>query len=193
MLPSSLGQEHAHAHGEECSGHGHSHDKHDHSGHDHDHEEKKQKKKHHHDSHENAQGVYLHILADTLGSCGVIVSALLISWFDWKIADPICSGIISIFILLSTIPLLRDTSATLTEQTPAKLEVAVREALAKIVRIENVVGFRDLHVWNCSGSDSVVSMTVIVNARAVDQDVLGKVRKILHSDFWDITVQISRE
>jgi cation diffusion facilitator family transporter len=123
----------------------------------------------------------------------VIVSAILISLFDWKIADPICSAIISIFILLSTIPLLRDTSATLTEQTPPKLETSIREALAKIVKVANVVGFRDLHVWNCSGSDSVVSLAVIVNARAVDQEILSKVRKILQAEFWDVTVQISRE
>ncbi len=190
---------HSHAHGHE---HDHSGHEHDHSGHGHVHEDvpRKKEKKHkkssshaHHDSHENAHGVYLHILADTLGSCGVIVSAILISLFDWKIADPICSGIISIFILLSTVPLLRDTSATLTEKTPAKLEAGIRKALEKIVRLENVIGFRDLHVWNCSGSDSVVSLTVIVGARAVEQEVLAKVRKILRHDFWDTTVQISRE
>ena len=123
----------------------------------------------------------------------MIVSAILISLFDWKIADPICSGIISVFILLSTIPLLRDTSATLTEQTPARLESAIKEALGKIVKLENVVGFRDLHVWNCSGSDAVVSLNVIIGPRAVEQEILSKVRKVLQNDFWDITIQLSRE
>jgi Co/Zn/Cd efflux system component len=94
---------------------------------------------------------------------------------------------------MSTVPLLRDTSATLVEKTPAKLEESIRKALAKIVKLENVIGFRDLHVWNCSGSDSVVSINVIVSSRAVEHEVLTKVRKILHHDFWDTTVQISRE
>lgn len=40
-------------------------------------------------------GVFLHILADTLGSIGVIVSSLLIRYFGWMVADPICSMLIA--------------------------------------------------------------------------------------------------
>merc|ERR1712021_246339 len=47
------------------------------------------------------KGVYLHILADTLGSVGVIVSALLMQYFGWMIADPICYMIIAILIFIS--------------------------------------------------------------------------------------------
>uniref|UniRef100_A0A915L5B6 Cation efflux protein transmembrane domain-containing protein n=1 Tax=Romanomermis culicivorax TaxID=13658 RepID=A0A915L5B6_ROMCU len=37
------------------------------------------------------KGVFLHVLADTLGSVGVIVSAILMKLFGWMIVDPICS------------------------------------------------------------------------------------------------------
>jgi len=40
-------------------------------------------------------GVFLHILADTLGSIGVIVSSLLIRYLGWMVADPICSILIA--------------------------------------------------------------------------------------------------
>ena len=43
-------------------------------------------------------GVFLHILADTLGSVGVIISSGLIHYFGWMIADPICSMFISVLI-----------------------------------------------------------------------------------------------
>jgi len=43
-------------------------------------------------------GVFLHILADTLGSVGVIISSFLIHQFGWMIADPICSLFIAILI-----------------------------------------------------------------------------------------------
>ncbi len=36
-------------------------------------------------------GVFLHILADTLGSVAVILSTLLIQWFGWFWVDPLCS------------------------------------------------------------------------------------------------------
>ncbi len=45
-------------------------------------------------------GVFLHILADTLGSVGVIISAILMHYFGWMIVDPLCSMLIAILIML---------------------------------------------------------------------------------------------
>jgi len=63
-----------HTHGDDDGDHGHSHGhSHAHShGHSHDH--KKEEKR----SSDNVFGVYLHIIADTLGSVGVIISSLII-------------------------------------------------------------------------------------------------------------------
>lgn len=46
----------------------------------------------------NISGVFLHVLADTLGSVGVIISSWLIHQFNWNIADPICSMFIAALI-----------------------------------------------------------------------------------------------
>ena len=43
-------------------------------------------------------GVFLHILADTLGSVGVIISSGLIHMYGWMIADPLCSMFIAVLI-----------------------------------------------------------------------------------------------
>ena len=45
-------------------------------------------------------GIFLHILADTLGSVGVIISSTLIYLFDWMIADPLCSMFIAVLIMM---------------------------------------------------------------------------------------------
>lgn len=45
-------------------------------------------------------GVFLHILADTLGSVGVIISSLLIYYFGWMIADPLCSMFIAVLVTI---------------------------------------------------------------------------------------------
>lgn len=77
---------HSH-HGHDHSGHSHGHESHDHSGHSHGHNHSSNCK-----GHENAgmsdvfsnpllHGMFLHILADALGSVGVIISSLLIQWF----------------------------------------------------------------------------------------------------------------
>ena len=67
-------------------------------------------------------GVYLHVLADTLGSVGVIFSSFLIQQFGWFIADPLCSMFIAIMIFLSVIPLLKHAANVLLLRTPTDRE-----------------------------------------------------------------------
>lgn len=85
------------------------HDSHDH-GHDHDHDN------------ENMYGVFLHVLADTLGSVGVIFSSVLVKYYGMYIADPICSFIISLMILASGIPFIQMTASNLILKTPANIK-----------------------------------------------------------------------
>ena len=57
----------------------------------------------------NMQGVFLHVLADTLGSIAVIISSVCIQNFGWYMSDPICCFVIAFLILASVVPLLKDT------------------------------------------------------------------------------------
>ena len=72
----------------------HGHEHHDHSGHSHEHDN------------ENMYGVFLHVLADCLGSVGVIISSILVKYYGLYVADPICSFIISLMILASSVPFI---------------------------------------------------------------------------------------
>ena len=105
---------HSHTHSSSCShGPSHSHD-HDteHNAHSHD------SHGHGHGHNENVYGFFLHILADALGSVGVIISSLLIKYKGLYIADPICSAIISVFIFISVIPLIMSSGSTLLLKHP---------------------------------------------------------------------------
>ena len=54
----------------------------------------------------NMRGAFIHVLGDLLGSLGAIVAAILIWLFDFTLADPIASIIVSLLILkvLSALP-----------------------------------------------------------------------------------------
>lgn len=80
----------------------------------------------------NMQGVFLHVLADTMGSVGVIISSLLIQQFGWYIADPICSLFIAILILVSVFPLLRESAEILLLATPNHL--TIHKTLNKVIK-----------------------------------------------------------
>src|ERR671913_549716 len=58
----------------------------------------------------NVQGALRHVLADALGSVGVIVAALVIVLTGWSYADPLVSVAIAALILASSWSLLRDST-----------------------------------------------------------------------------------
>lgn len=105
----SLG-EHGHSHGGGSS-HGHSHGGGGSHGHSHG-----------GGGNANMQGVFLHVLADTLGSVFVIISTLLIQWFGWVWVDPLCSLILSLLIIGSVYPLLVSSISTLLQDVPEEEE-----------------------------------------------------------------------
>ncbi len=80
-------------------------------------------------------GVFLHVLADTLGSVGVIVSSLLIENFGWNIADPLCSLFIAAMIFVSVVPLVIETSLILLLRTPEEHQKDLWIALQKVVML----------------------------------------------------------
>ena len=62
---------------------------------------------------ENMRGVFLHVLADTMGSVGAIASSLLARQLGWRWPDPICSLLVAGLIVAVALPLLRDTLAAM--------------------------------------------------------------------------------
>ena len=59
----------------------------------------------------NVEGVFRHIMADLLGSIGIVISGLLVLFLGWNIADPIVSMCIGVLILASTWRLPREGPA----------------------------------------------------------------------------------
>ena len=139
-------QQHQHSHsgggGGSCShGHGHSHASGSSSSHGHSHSHAANSAKgvaapstpsFSTADNDNMHGVFLHVLADTLGSVGVIVSSLLIQQFGWFIADPLCSLCIAVLILLSVMPLLKHSASVLLLRTPANKEAHFKFLLDRV-------------------------------------------------------------
>lgn len=129
--------QHGHAHGHSHGGGGGGHANHGHS-HNHVHN-------HAHDTDlttGNSQimkGVFLHILADTLGSVGVIISSVLMQMFGWMIADPICSMFIAVLIALSVLALIRDSVCVLMQRQPSALDHVLPQCYQKVMIILEIL------------------------------------------------------
>lgn len=123
--------------------HGHHHG-HDHGhGHDHSH------------GNENMHGIFLHILADTLGSVAVVISTILVHYSGWSGYDPLASCFIAILIFVSAVPLVSSTAKTLLLTLPADTEYNVRETLAGVSTLRGVAGYTVPKFWlDDTGADS---------------------------------------
>lgn len=151
---------HGHAHGANgsCSGgnHGNSHGHDSHSNHQHS-DTGRPKQNNNSIKGEGRSlvldGVLLHVIADTLGSVSVIISSILIHQYGWMIADPIGSLFTSALILISVVPLLRNSVQILMQRTPTKLEPFLLGSFQKITAINGVVEYRDARFWTLTGND----------------------------------------
>lgn len=210
------GHSHGHSHGlpvgekSSCNGHdhdhGHSHD-HDHDhGHDHD-----EKHGHSHGAHshghshshgnENMHGIYLHVLADTLGSAAVIVSTILTYFWPWSGWDPLASFAIAVLILLSALPLVKSSAKRLLLTIPPEIEYALRETLPGVAGLKGVAGYAaprfwidDRNVGEGAPANKLLGIMHVVAVRGADMDdVRERVRNYLYERGCDITLQVERE
>ncbi|RNA16686.1 Zinc transporter 5, partial [Brachionus plicatilis] len=180
---------HAHSHGgisDDSHAHSHSHS----HGHNHSHGPGNCSSS----ENDNMRGVYLHVLADTLGSVGVIISSFLIQQFGWYIADPLCSLCISIMIFLSVLPLLKHSSSVLLLRTPENKEKQFKNLVQKILNVEGVLSYRDDHLWQLSSNNYVASLHVQISQDAYEQLVSSQIHSILKElKLNNLTLQIEKK
>jgi cobalt-zinc-cadmium efflux system protein len=108
----------------------------------------------------NVEAAFRHVLADLLGSFGVVAAAVVILTTGWLEADPIAGILIGFLVLLSPWTILRDSTRILLEAAPAGIDTqAVGERLA---RAPGVVEVHDLHIWTITSGFPALSAHVLV-------------------------------
>ena len=133
------------------------------------------------DSSLNVKAAMRHVIADFLGSVGVIVAALIIVITGWEYADPIVSLLIAVLILGSSWTILRDTTQILLEGAPPGIDVS--DVGREMASVPGVVEVHDLHVWMITSGFPALAAHVLV---AEDDDCHLKrleVAEMLHSRF----------
>jgi len=173
------GGDHGHSHN--GGGHGHSHGIHDSSGNINT------------SNKQIMQGVFLHILADTLGSVGVIASSLVIKYWGFMLADPICSMVISILISLSIWPLLLDSMSILMQRTPKEIEYDLPIAYQKVSQIEGVFSVQDPHFWTLCSKNYCGSLRLLISPQGDASTILNQTHGIFNQlGVKQLYVQIER-
>merc|ERR1740136_93016 len=149
FLFGDVGHGHSHSdggHGHAQENHGHEHEEGDNHGHSHGTESSDEKTKVKAPSgHQmNITGVFLHVMADALGSVVVMISASVIWLTDWQYKDyldPVLSLFIVIITCATTWPLLRDSTLILLNSIPPHTNLLELETRL----ISSVSGVSSIH------------------------------------------------
>ncbi|KAL5109740.1 Zinc transporter 5 [Taenia crassiceps] len=143
----------------------------------------------------NLRGVYLHVLADTLGSVGVIISSFFVTNYGWNIADPICSLFISGAIMYSALPLVKDTLLVLGLRAPPKHHPAnPNRILQKVLQVDSVLEVVNPCIWQNTENTVCCSMRLRIASEATEILVLAQVKEVLKMDqISHLTIQLEKD
>jgi cobalt-zinc-cadmium efflux system protein len=129
----------------------------------------------------NVEGAYLEVVADTLGSIGVIIAAALLQITDWDWVDPVVGVAIGLFIVPRAWRLGGQAIRILVQAAPPGTDM--EEMQRKLAAIEGVVDVHDLHVWTLTSSMDVASAHLMVRVGTDAHGVLDQARVLLRDSY----------
>ena len=150
-----------------------------HHHHDHD---------HHHDHNDaNITSAYLHMLADTLISSGVVAAGIAIYFFKIYTIDSILTIIFSIYIIKHSYPLLRRSFLSLMDANVIDIS---EERLAKIILSNpHTISYHDLHIYRPSSKHDFISFQLVLDNKEItvqkSEQITSSIKKELKSLGFD--------
>ncbi|MGH9183124.1 MAG: cation diffusion facilitator family transporter [Acidimicrobiales bacterium] len=129
----------------------------------------------------NVEGASLEVLADAVGSVGVIAAAAVVVLTGWGWADPLAAVAIGLFILPRALRLAAKAVRILVQAAPPHIDLdAVRTDLAALA---GVVDVHDLHLWTLTSEMEVASAHLMVAAGTEAHGVLDQARVLLRERY----------
>jgi cobalt-zinc-cadmium efflux system protein len=129
----------------------------------------------------NVRGAYFEVVADMLGSIGVIIAAGVMWATGRGWVDPVIGAGIGLFILPRAWRLGRDALRVLVQAAPAGTDLpGITAALAGI---DGVTDVHDLHVWTLTSEMDVLTAHLGMSTGADSQVVLARARSLLADRF----------
>ncbi len=117
----------------------------------------------------NVRGAFLHMVADTLVSIGVVISGIVIYHTGWYIIDPVISLVIAAVILVSTWDLLSDSLRLSLDGIPEGLDINHIQEL--LLNHEHVIGVHHIHVWAISTTENALTAHLVVDSLENEAEV----------------------
>ena len=138
----------------------------------------------------NQEAVNLHMHEDVLGWIVVLIGAIVMSFTDITIIDPLMSIGVAIFILINAIKNLGKVLELFLEKTPRNLSIS--ELREHIQKIDGVIDVHHIHVWSIDGYNNYATMHIVTNDNA--RNIKSKIRdELKEHSIGHVTLELEAE
>jgi cobalt-zinc-cadmium efflux system protein len=121
------------------------------------------------------KGAYMEVVADTVGSIGVLIAGIVTVTTRWPYADVVVAVLVALWVLPRAIALARAALRILSESSPSHIDV--EELRRALCGLEGVTEVHDLHVWTLvPGKDMA---TAHLTSTADSAKVLDEAKAVL--------------
>lgn len=129
----------------------------------------------------NVKGAYLEVVADTVGSVGVIAAALLVAATGSAWWDTVVALAIAVFVAVRALALGREVVAVLGQHAPTGIEPT--DLLAALGDVPGVTEVHDLHVWTLTSGMDVATAHLVTSRPDTGPEVLEAASRMLRERF----------
>ena len=128
----------------------------------------------------NSRGAFLHMLADTLVSAGVVVSGIVITHTGWTVIDPVIGLVVAAVILVSTWQLLSESLRLSVDAVPEGIDPDA--VVDKLKAAEGVVNIHHLHIWPISTTETALTAHVVIADSNRLDDITYRLKEMLRTE-----------
>ena len=129
----------------------------------------------------NIRSAFYHVMADLLGSVGVVLAAVMVWKKHWLHADSLVSIGIALLIVGGAWAILRDVVEVLLEAAPSRVDMKRLES--RLLSLANVQEICDLHVWTISSGKEALSAHLGIGPASDPSILLKEVNEMLGREF----------
>ena len=128
------------------------------------------------------RAAFIHVLGDLIQSIGVLIAALIIYFKpEYKIADPICTFIFSVLVLITTFSVVKDAILVLMESFPSHIDyISVKEMLEKIDSVQSV---HSLHIWSLTLNKSALAVHLAIDLNSDHEEVRQTAENLIRNKY----------
>jgi Co/Zn/Cd efflux system component len=126
-----------------------------------------------------------------LRNISVLISSFLIKNFELTFSDPLFSFVISLLILYSTWPILKNSSKTLLHFLPEKIETKKKKIENDILKINQKISIQEFDLWVLNEDKIIIELKIILEKEKEKEEenkensinLIREIRKTINETF----------